>query len=280
MDATALKRPPKKVAGPALVSLVLGLALTACAGQGTSESPSQESDTSGPTHDMEGMTEEEHEAHASEDDAADDDAASGQQDHGSHGEHGAGQSSAAVTADLVRGGDLPQGYRKGAGHLHSDPDAAAPTVSESCAPIAELIGTHPSVRQTEYPQAAATFTKGHFGPQLTEVIIDYGDASSAGQALDRVERAGQNCGRYVQSTSPIGANTYTVKSSVPGWTGPDGTTLRLTATGSDFKALNWDVWVTRAGNRLVAVSLRSVAGGSNVDLAPAIDAARAALSES
>ncbi|MDQ3615034.1 MAG: hypothetical protein M3393_00070 [Actinomycetota bacterium] len=280
MDETALKRPPKKVAGPALASLVLGLALTACAGQGTSESPSKESDTSGSTHDMEGMTEEEHEAQTSEDDAADDDAASGQQDHGSHGEQGAGHSSAAVTADLVRGGDLPQGYRKGAGHLHSDPDAAAPTVAKSCAPIAELIGTHPSVHQSKYPQAAATFTKSHFGPQVTEAIIDYGDASSAGQALDRVERAGQNCGRYVQSTSPIGANTYTVQSSVPGWTGPDGTTLRLTAMGSDFKALNWDVWATRAGNRLVAVSLRSVAGGSNVDLAPAIEAARAALRKS
>ena len=58
-----------------------------------------------------------------------------------------------------------------------------------------------------------------------------------------------------------------------------GSTVRLTAGGSDFEGLTWDVWATRDGSRLVAVSLRSVPGGDNGDLGPAVSAAAGLLGQ-
>jgi len=255
-----MKATLRMTAGPVLATLMVSMGVAACDTQ----------QASGPA------------AHG---EASHGDATAGMSDgddegHGSGGHHGGGHSATSLTPALVASADLPTGYRRGAGHVHGDPGAAAPRLDQTCAPIAELIGTHPSVRQSEHPQATAIFSKSHFGPLLAETIIDYGASSSARQAQARIERASQDCGRYVQSTSAIGANVYDVQPQVPDWSGPEGSTLRLSAVGSDFEGLNWDVWVTRADTRLVAVSLRSVAGGSNEDLAPAIVAARAALEES
>jgi hypothetical protein len=248
--------------------VVLSIGATACEAQQEPADPAAQGDESQDDA-MEGMSHGDDEDHGSS-------GQHGGQHDGQHDEH----DSVSLSRDLVAPADLPTGYRTGAAHLHADPGAAAPKVDQACAPIAELIGTHPSVHQTKHPQATATFSKGHFGPLVTETVIDYGATSSAQEAQDRVERSGQECGRYVQSTSPIGANIYDVQSQVPDWTGPEGSTIRLSAVGSDFDGLHWDVWVTRSDSRLVAVSLRSVAGGSNEDLAPAIAAARAAIEES
>jgi hypothetical protein len=261
-----MKHTLRKTAGPVLAALTLTLGLAACDVQQESESATQTgAEVDGEGDAMEGMSRGDEEGQGS-------------------GDHASMQTSLDLTATLLTRKDLPSYpsfYAKGVGHHQTDRDAAAPKVGPACAPVAELIGTHPSVHQTRHPQAAVTFTNGHFGQQVSETIIDYGDTSSAQQARDRFERAGRECGRYVQSTSPIGANVYTVKSEVPRWNGPEGSTLRLEAVGSDFKnGLNWDVWVTRSDSRLVAVALRSALGGSNDDLRPAVVAARAAFDQS
>ena len=186
----------------------------------------------------------------------------------------------ALPAALLTAADLPDGYRSGAGHHQDGAATAAPNDDPACAPIGELIGTHPSVLRTDLPQVSVSFTKSHFGPEVTETIIDYGDQASARSALTRFQRSGTRCGRHTQSTSPIGANIYTVHPGQPVKGAPGGRTVRLTAVGADFDGLNWDVWATRVGSRLVAVSLRSAVGGDNDDLAPAVSAALAKLERS
>lgn len=199
-----------------------------------------------------------------------------QHGHGDSGTHGAHGELASV---LVTSADLPAGYRQGAGH-HDTSGArlAPPRTSADCAPIAEVIGTHPSVLQTEHPQATVSFSKGHFGPQVTETVIDVGDPVSAAAAVERVRTAGVECRRYVQSTSSIGANDYTVTPWDGLETEADGVTLRLHAVGADFKAgINWDVWVTAVDSQLVAVTFRSALGGGNADLTAAVAAAMGQL---
>ena len=188
--------------------------------------------------------------------------------------------SAALAADLVSAADLPEGYTAGAAHHQASSDDAAPTVDPACTPIAELIGTHPSVRQDRHPQASVSFTKSHFGPELSETIIDYGADAAAAEALERVVRASKACDRYVQSTAPTGANTYTVAPAEALQDGPNDTAIRLEAVGSDFDGLYWDIWVTQSGSKLVAVAFRSVPGGDNDDLAAAIPAAQSLLGQS
>ena len=197
---------------------------------------------------------------------------------GSEDQHGHGASHGAhgeLASVLVTRDDLPAGYRQGAGH-HDTSGArlAPPRTSADCAPIAEVIGTHPSVLQTEHPQATVSFSKGHYGPQVTETVIDVGDPVSAAAAVERVRTAGVECRRYVQSTSSIGANDYAVTPQDGLETEADSVTLRLHAVGADFKAgINWDVWVTAVDSQLVAVTFRSALGGGNADLAPAVQAA-------
>ncbi len=190
--------------------------------------------------------------------------------HGAHGE---------LASVLVTRDDLPAGYRQGAGHHHaSGARLAPPRTSAACAPIAEVIGTHPSVLQTEHPQATVSFSKGHYGPQVTETVIDVGDPVSASAAVERIRTAGVECRRYVQSTSSIGANVYAVADGEGLRVGGDSVTLRLHAVGADFKAgINWDLWVAQDGDRLVAVTLRSALGGDNADLTAAVDAAMGRL---
>jgi len=249
----------RKAAGPVLAALLVSSA-AACDAQEASDAHTAHG---GSVHDDDAMAGMSH--------------GEGEKGHGSGANHGGGHGVTALSPFLVAAADLPTGYRSGAGHVHGDQSAAAPKIGQDCAPIAELIGTHPNLGQSEHPQATATFSKSHFGPLLTETVIDYGAVAPALRAKDRIERASRACERYVQSTSAIGANVYDVASQVPDWSGPEGNTFRLSAVGSDFEGLNWDVWVARVNTRLVAVSFRSVAGGSNEDLAPAIDAARAAL---
>lgn len=196
---------------------------------------------------------------------------------GSHGGHGERASA------LVTSADLPAGYREGAGHHHaSGARLAPPRTSPACAPIAELIGTHPSVLQTEHPQASVSFSKGHYGPQVTETVIDVGDPVSAAAAVERVRTAGVECRRYVQSTSSMGANLYAVTDTVADVEririGGDSVTLRLQAVGAAFKAgINWDLWVTAVDEQLVAVAFRSALGGGNADLTAAVEAAMGRL---
>lgn len=264
---------------------MLSVGAAACDAQGESSDAPTQTEAKGEAEGMEGMSDEEHKEmeHKEMD--------HGSAGHGEDGSHGSGghasgdhgsqhNNAAALTPALLTSSDLPAYYAKGAGHHQVDTDAAAPKVGQACAPIAELIGTHPSVRQTEHPQASVTFTNGHFGQQVSETIIDYGNTAAARQARERLERATRDCDRYVQSTSPIGANDYTVQPAIPGWKGPEGTSLRLKAVGSDFDmGLTWDVWVTRSGSQLAAVALRSALGGDNADLPPAVDAAMAALDQ-
>ena len=128
------------------------------------------------------------------------------------------------------------------------------------------------MHQTQHPELSTSFSKSHFGPQLAQKVIDYGGFAPASEALERVRRAGESCERYVQSTSPIGANSYLVRPlEAPRGAGP-GTYLRLEAVGRDFQGIHWDLWVHDCDKLLTAVSFRSARGGDNADLWPAIDA--------
>ncbi|MGH3359047.1 MAG: hypothetical protein ACRDO7_09610 [Nocardioidaceae bacterium] len=195
-------------------------------------------------------------------------------DHAVEGGHEGHETSTQLRGVLLREDDLPDGYRQGDAHHQATPGApSAPRLDSACAPLGELVGTHPSVRQDQHPEASVSFSKGHFGPQITETVIDYGEAGAAVAALADVRRAGADCDRYLQSTSPIGANRYAVgpATGIADVTG--GTALRLDALGSDFDGIYWDVWATASEGRLVAVSFRSARGGDNDDLTGAVEAA-------
>lgn len=188
---------------------------------------------------------------------------------------------AVLAADLLSAADIPEGYAAGTAHHQvSASDAGPPKVDPACAPIAELIGTHPSVRQHQHPQASVTFTKSHFGPELSETIVDYGAEAAAAEAFERVVRSSKACDRYIQSTAPTGANIYTVAPTEPLQRGPRAAAMRLDAVGGDFNGLHWDIWLTQSAGTLVAVAFRSVPGGDNDDLAAAIPAAMSALKQS
>lgn len=206
------------------------------------------------------------------------DAHGGEHDeHGGDAEgHGGHQGSAALSAVLVDAADLPDGYREG--HAHAAPTAdAAPDVDAACAPIAELIGQHPDVRQDVHPQARTSFSKSHFGPEISETVIDYGSESAATEALDALRQAGEECDRYVQSLAPVGINSYAVEpGNVPPGDG-EAVSLRLDAVGSDFDGLYMDLWATRVDDRVVAVGFLNARNGTNDDLHAAIPAVMSAL---
>lgn len=184
----------------------------------------------------------------------------------------------AIAPALVTEAELPDGYREDAAHHMTMSEDGAPQVPASCAPIAQIIGAFPSIRQDEHPEATRSFGKGHYGPSITETIIDYGDKAAASKALSRLDAASENCDRYAQSSSPIGANRYTVKPSEN--EEQASTALRLNANGSDFRrGINWDIWAIQDGGRLVAVTFRSALGGDNDDLYEAFPAAISALGE-
>ena len=265
----------------AVAALLVAGALTGCAGSATSggsespgltvateqsvtasrpaatEQPAKRSHGHGHRHDGEG-----HEGHSG---------------HEGHEGHDHGHSSPAdLTAMLITEADLPEGYRAG-GHHHTEDVARRPALAPSCRPIAELIGSHPSVRQTVHSQAQRSFSKSHLGPQLSETIIDYGENADAEAAVERLDRASQRCDRYVQSASRIGANVYTVGPGRELTGHPGGQAVRLDAVGADFRGISWDVWWVQYGGRVLAVSLRTAPGGDDDDLTVAVDAALAAM---
>ena len=234
-------------------AVLLAIALTGCSAQGE-ESPPRTTATA-----------------ASAADSQPDEPTGHGKGHGGHAGHLAPKE---LSAALITAADLPDGYRRGAGHHHADPASlATPQVPAGCLPIAQLIGTHPSVLQSEHPQARISFSKGHYGPQFTQTVIDLGGVDAASVAFERVRSASESCDRYVQSTSPTGAQTYTVEPGEPLQVGQAGVSLRLDAVGSDFDGLYWDLWVSRSRGRLVAVAHRSALGGDNDDLVPAVTGA-------
>jgi hypothetical protein len=206
-------------------------------------------------------------------------AASGATGASGHGSHGHVASAAGLEPALLRAADLPRGFTPSAlhGSHGSETGGTPPQVSPACAPIATLIGTHPAVQQHRHPQVGASFTRSHFGPYIEQRVIDYGRSSAASRAARAVEEAGRDCGRYEQSRSQVGANTYTVRPFPAPHGGGDGVAVRLEAAGRQFRGLNWDVWATQADGRLVSVAFRSVPGGDNDDWHAVVQAALAAL---
>lgn len=190
------------------------------------------------------------------------------------GHHTGGHHSGAAEDNLLRASDLPEGYTTG-GHHHVQPavQLAAPPVPEECAPIAELLGEHPSVRQTAHPQVGVAFSKSHFGPQLSQTIIDVGGFAEAAAARKRVATAVEECDRYVQSTSSIGATTYRVTELPTPADAEEGVYFRLDAIGDDFTGISWDVWAHDCEGTLMAVAFRSAKNGDNEDFWAATHAA-------
>lgn len=196
-----------------------------------------------------------------------------------HGAHRSHDAPGALSGLMVRAGDLPAGYRSGAAH-HQDVAVAdeLPRLREGCGAIAGLISNHPAYR-SPHPQVRRVFTKSHFGPEISETVIDIADEDEAAAESERFADAVSGCGTYVQYAGGSGATRYDVRPR-PALPGIDrGYLLRLDALGSDFVGIHWDVWVDTVGERVVAVSLRSARGGTSEDLAPAVRAALERLEE-
>lgn len=193
-----------------------------------------------------------------------------------HGGHEAGHQGhdEMLGALLVEAGDLPAGYVEGMAH-HASTSAPA-RIRSGCAPLADVIG-EPASRSTRHPQAHAMFSKSHFGPQLTETVIELGSPEAAQAAAGSFAQSPRRCRVYRQAAHGPGAFRYDVREHVAPAGAPAGHVVRLVARGADFEGIHWDVWVTARGSRLVAVALRSARGGSSVDLLPAVDAALARL---
>lgn len=202
----------------------------------------------------------------------------------------------SVGSALLTSADLPSGYR--AGHAHAVEVTGSAQVAPGCAPLARLLRphldmhTHPdgdpagshgssagAMRMSSSDdghQASAAFSKGHFGPTITERVVDLGGYAAAERAVTEVARSAGTCRRYEHSSSSIGANRYAVRRLAAPGNAPAGHYLRLTAVGADFRGasggITWDVWVHDCEGMLVAVTFRSALGGDNVDFAPAVDA--------
>jgi len=244
--------------------LILGFLLLAVAGCSADPKSEDASASQGPRH-----------IHATHEHPGED-----QVDAGPGHEHGEGHSShhspRRLTAALLRASDLPAGYIVGGGHHSTTTGGPAPQTAGGCGDLAQLIGTHPAVA-TPHPHVEATFAKSHFGPEIKQRIIDYGAPQNAQDALAAMAQISTSCPVYEQQRAGPGVDRYRVSPGgpIPGATG--GTTVHLEAMGSDFAGIHWDLWVAGSDGRLIAVSLRSARGGSSVDLAPAVTAARAKI---
>lgn len=267
MRTTRAARPAAHAAAASVLLLLAG-----CAGTGTSPSSVGGLDRADHEHPVSaGHGESGHHPDSDE---------QGHHEHGHEhghesGHHGGHHAGGDLTSNLLRASNLPDGYSSG-GHHHAQPAAqlAAPPVPEECAPIAELIGQHPSVRQTRYPQVGVSFSKSHFGPELSQTIIDVGGFEEAAAARERVATAVQECDRYVQSTSSRGATTYRVTDlRTPADAEEGGVYFRLDALGSDFTGISWDIWAHDCEGTLMAVAFRSAKGGDNDDFWAATHAA-------
>lgn len=238
----------RRILGVATTTTAL-LVLAACA----PASPDQEESAGGPEHN--------HATHDHEGEGG-----SGAED--GHADH------AELSESLVRAGDLPAGYRSGAGHHHAVPAAdAAPSVPAACLPLAQAIGTHSSVL-APHPQARVSFSKSHFGPEISEAVIDYGDAGEARAAAGDLANVADTCRTYEQAPTGPGAHRYSVSQAPLPAAVNDGSLVHLRAQGSDFEGIGWDVWSTPVGSRLLVVALRTAKGGTSQDLAAAVAAAQ------
>ena len=222
----------------------------------------------------------------------------GSADHAEHGDdraarngddragHGDDHTHAAdPAAVLLRPRDLPAGYTSG--HLH----ATAPTGDEptpaACRPLAQLLrqpqdhgsghdaghgADHGSATtHGDHKASAVSYTRSHYGPLISQTVVDLGGFEPAATAVRRVRTAAQECDTYVQSTSRIGANTYAVAPLQAPEDAEPGAYLRLTARGDGSDGdIHWDVWVHDCEGMLVAVTFRSALGGDNADFWPAV----------
>lgn len=229
--------------------------------------------SAGDKHSMEGMEgmQDEHRSEKAAGDGSGHEAGHGAGHEAGHGSH---LEPTALTAMLVHASDLPEGYTAGA--HHAAPTGSAPSVGDACAPIADLIGTHPSV-ESAHPHAETSFSKSHFGPQVTETVLDLAEPEAASDAVSALAAAGTDCERYEQLGSGPGVTAYDVAPARLPDGISSGTTLRLDARGSDFTGISWHLWADDVDGRLVAVSLRTAKGGNAEDLTPAISSAMSAL---
>ncbi len=241
-----------KLVPATMVAATLLTAVTGCSGSGT-EDPERGASSTRAHHD-----------HSSHDHHADD-------GDGSNESSGTHASLATLRASLLRPADLPTGYLSGSHHEQTE-HASYVRAAPGCAPLALLLREHHATHDSHHPEVSASFSKSHFGPQITQKVVDYGTAGAAQAALDDLQATRSDCARYVHSTSSIGANEYAVKPG-PRMRYRSGVSLRLTAVGEDFAGINWDVWSTRAGARVMTIAFRSAPGGDNADLAPVVSAA-------
>jgi hypothetical protein len=265
------------IARAVAAALILGVTAAGCSSTDTKGADG----SGGAGSPGEPATHSEHSEHAEhtehEQDGSEAGHAQGHHEHGS--EHGSGHDEghgqhASGRAALVTAADLPVGYRAGHAHHVAD-EGAAPDDTTACEPLAGILRPHDDGQHEDHPTATATFAKSHFGPTITETVVDYAGTDAAAAALDDVITARGECDRYVQSRSPIGANTYEVQPlHAPSGSEP-GLYLRLDALGSDFDGIRWDVWVHDCGGKLVALSHRNARGGDNSDFWPAVKAAMA-----
>lgn len=168
---------------------------------------------------------------------------------------------------LLTDKDVDDLYVVGTGHGHGGKSDKALELADACLPIAHLIGEDPSVQQDVHPQARTAFVKSHFGPLLSESIIDYGNAATATKALAAVEQAAEQCDEYRQAAVASGANRYRVSATEPAApVGDAATGVHLDAVGADFEKVAWDLTVVQQDQFLVTVGYRTSVGGEPTEL--------------
>lgn len=192
---------------------------------------------------------------------------------GEHSGHTVG-SAEALRDVLLSATELPAGYAEVTGHAHASAgESSPPEMAASCEPLAHLLAGHGT---EEHPTARADFTKSHFGPELTQIVMDYGDERAATDALAAVEAAAADCPEYQKASSGPGANAFRVEALVFPSLGDGTVAMHLAALGSDFSTVSWDVTATRAGSRIVAVGFFTLTGAQVPDLE---EASRAAVAK-
>jgi len=181
-------------------------------------------------------------------------------EHGEHGEHGEYGDSTAASL-LLSPADLPPLYVEG----HAHEGEAPPKVGEqpkACTTFDDLLGTE---HVHSHDAAAVSFSKSHFGPTVTETLVDHGGPTGARQAWLETRRAANACDVYVDAVSGFGADRYRVTQLDPRPDAPPGAYFRLSALGRDFQGIRWDVWFHDCDGMLASVSHRSAPGGNNAD---------------
>lgn len=181
---------------------------------------------------------------------------------------------------LLRAEDLPAGWRVPIGGGSGVYDGSqGPATTGVCGPLTALVGahgTHSSGHGEEHGAARAVFTRSHFGPDLTQVVVDLGTEEAAEAELAELTSATGECDVLTRQGD---GHSATIDFAVqPADGGPDVLAATLTAQGTDFAGVRQELRVVRAGSVLVALTYATQTGAEATELDAALATAVARAS--